>query len=233
MRFTYIRLATSVCVFLAISANAWSQDAESLMMRRRMIYECYIGNFEAVVDLAPRLETLDYREGPFPPGKWLDIENGDLWTPLTAAIDGRHWAIASYLVGRGASADFATGDHCSPIWFVADRANGEPQAIALATLLLKSGADVREHPTVPDPFGDTPLRRAVVHSEVEITRLLLKYGADLGDGDCSTRNWGLKFFARMFESRTTLPMTYSPSDWKRSKEMYDLLLSAGTRQEKK
>lgn len=231
MRLTvFPRIVLFVVLFLSSDCNAENKK----MLRKEMIAACSAGNIGRVMELSKEFSSLDFCEKLLPesfPESWSS-GRGDSWTPLTAAIAGRHWVLSAYLIGRGASVNLTTGKGLSPIWYLAYHADHERSAIVLAELMLDRGSDTRVYSTAPGDafYVDTALHRSVVELEVEITRLFLAHGADLDykvNHQPSARTLFLEYYRTLKAVREKAPFDRTPDEWKRIDEMYNLLKSHG------
>ena len=90
-------------------------------------------------------------------------------TPLRLASCYGHFKVVEYLVEQGASLDKANNRGCTPLSGAAYRGHLE-----IARYLLEQGADRDK----ASNYGSTPLHHAAING-LEITMLLMSYGADL------------------------------------------------------
>jgi ankyrin repeat protein len=95
-------------------------------------------------------------------------------TPLLAAINGKHEAVALALMRAGADASFVKADGRPLLYFAAL----DGQRLVLASLIA-NGADVN----APSPDGETPLMVAAQFGGPETVTALLKAGADIHHRD--------------------------------------------------
>jgi ankyrin repeat protein len=147
------------------------------------------------------------REGDLESAKALVEAGADVnltteygWTPLLTAVNNRNYKLAAYLLERGADPNLANKGGWTPLYLATDNRNIEggdypvPRAdldhLEIIKMLLDRGADpnvpARENTLTRTIFtmqwfyedGATPFVRAAQSSDVELMRLLLKYGAD-------------------------------------------------------
>jgi len=122
------------------------------------------------------------------------------WTPLLTAANNRHYKLAVQLIGLGANVNLANKGGWTPLYLATDNRNIEggdypvPRAdmdhLEFIKILLERGANpnvrVRDDTLSRTIFtmqwffesGATPFVRAAQSSDMELMKLLLKYGAD-------------------------------------------------------
>jgi len=122
------------------------------------------------------------------------------WSPLLTATNNRHYKLAEYLVERGADVNLANKGNWTPLYLATDNRNIEggdfpvPKPdidhLDYIKFLLEHGADpnarARDNTLTRTIFtmqwflesGATPFVRAAQSSDIELLKLLLKYGAD-------------------------------------------------------
>ncbi len=147
------------------------------------------------------------REGDLESAKLLLDAGADVnqtteyrWTPLLTAANNRNYKLATYLMDRGADVNLANKGGWTPLYLATDNRNIEggdypaPRPdmdhLAFITMLLDHGANpnarVRDDTLSRTIFtmqwffesGATPFVRAAQSSDLELMKLLLKYGAD-------------------------------------------------------
>jgi ankyrin repeat protein len=122
------------------------------------------------------------------------------WTPLLTATNNRHYKLAEYLIERGANVNQANKGNWTPLYLAADNRNIEggdfpvpkpdKDHLEFIKFLLDHGANpnalAKDNTLTRTIFtmqwffeaGATPFVRAAQSSDVELLKLLLKYGAD-------------------------------------------------------
>ncbi|HMF00853.1 MAG TPA: ankyrin repeat domain-containing protein [Terriglobia bacterium] len=122
------------------------------------------------------------------------------WSPLLTATNNRHYKLAEYLVERGADVNLANKGNWTPVYLATDNRNIEggdfpvPKPdidhLDYIKFLLEHGADpnarARDNTLTRTIFtmqwflesGATPFVRGAQSSDIELLKLLLKYGAD-------------------------------------------------------
>ena len=122
------------------------------------------------------------------------------WSPLLTATNNRHYKLAEYLVERGADVNLANKGNWTPLYLATDNRNIEggdfpvPKPdidhLDYIKFLLEHGADPnarsRDNTLTRTIFtmqwflesGATPFVRGAQSSDIELLKLLLKYGAD-------------------------------------------------------
>jgi len=116
------------------------------------------------------------------------LENGDHWTPLTAALASSRYSLAAFLIGRGTDVNKTTFRGYSPLWIICNSVDGDsPSAVDLCMLLLKSGANTELSPVkqVCPPFDIRPLHVACLRGNLEILKLLSNKGIAVDAVDSS------------------------------------------------
>ena len=92
-------------------------------------------------------------------------------SPLGAALAGEHFKIAQLLYERGAEVDVLGRWKSTLLWVVS-----RPGHVEIAQWLLSRGANSSAQ---DDFLGWTPLHSAAFYGQVEVSRLLLQYKADI------------------------------------------------------
>jgi ankyrin repeat protein len=101
----------------------------------------------------------------------VNTTGGYYVSPLGAALNGWHLKIAQLLYEHGAEVDVQGRENCTPL--IAASCSGH---LEIVRWLLSCGASS----TVRDEeYGFTPLHMAAVWGQVEVSRLLLRYKADI------------------------------------------------------
>jgi ankyrin repeat protein len=122
------------------------------------------------------------------------------WSPLLTATNNRHYKLAEYLIERGANVNQANKGNWVPLYLATDNRNIEggdfpvpkpdKDHLEFIKFLLDHGADpnarAKDNTLTRTIFtmqwffeaGSTPFIRAAQSSDVEVMKLLLKYGAD-------------------------------------------------------
>ena len=105
----------------------------------------------------------------------------DGWTPLTAALVGKQWVTAAYLLGLGADVNHTTTSKYSPLWYAVTSGNHNDSAYSIIDLLLSRGAKNSTLHTGLEPgeYGETVMDRALINSDLRIVKLFLKHGIDI------------------------------------------------------
>lgn len=112
-------------------------------------------------------------------------DEGEIWTPLTLAIDLKHHKVIEVLLAAGANPNVCGTQ--SPMELATRSGDME-----LIQRLLAVGADIN----VQTAFGISPLWAAMSMERVEIAKLLISLGADVNAKNCygcpilyEARNW--------------------------------------------
>jgi ankyrin repeat protein len=122
------------------------------------------------------------------------------WSPLLTATNNRHYKLAEYLIEHGADVNLANKGNWTPLYLATDNRNIEggdfpvPKAdldhLEYIQFLLDHGADpnarAKDNTLTRTIFtmqwffeaGATPFVRAAQSSDIELLKLLVKYGAD-------------------------------------------------------
>jgi uncharacterized protein len=157
------------------------------------------GGLTALV-MAAREGDLESAQALVEAGADVNLTTEYGWTPLLTAVNNRNYRLAAYLLERGADPNIANKGGWTPLYLATDNRNIEggdypvPRAdldhLEIIKMLLDRGADpnvpARENTLTRTIFtmqwfyedGATPFVRAAQSSDVELMRLLLKYGAD-------------------------------------------------------
>ncbi len=101
-------------------------------------------------------------------------------TMLHHAAHGNHTSICELLIAAGAPVDTEDRHHHTPLCYAVER-----NSLQAAELLIQAGADV-DH--LAGHFGGTVLHRAILNRNVEMSRLLLKSGANPNIQDFSGKS---------------------------------------------
>ncbi|HZJ15171.1 MAG TPA: ankyrin repeat domain-containing protein [Chthoniobacteraceae bacterium] len=116
-------------------------------------------------------KTNQWTADPRVPGNWTTRQKWN--TVLWLATDKERPDIVRALIARGAT-DKATGYLHTALMWAAERGY-----LDIAQSLLAAGSDVN----ATDDFGGTALDGAAMQEDVEMTKLLLRNGADISRGD--------------------------------------------------
>lgn len=208
-----------ISIMILCCSTSYSNEAE-------FILACFSGDCEKViasvgeVDLNTQVRVHDFESGL--------IRNGDSWTPLTAAIAGRQWHIASFLIGAGADVNQATSKGYHPAWLLAEHGHGDANALAVAKLVLKSGGKVDLCPAATtDSFKvESALHRAVARLDVRMAKLLISNGADPDsafENEPSIRDAFTSRFEELEMVRNQIPGFVTDSYWEAARNMRRLL----------
>jgi ankyrin repeat protein len=201
---------------------------QAFTAKERMIVACFEGNSQGVNSLVEECDTLDFLTTPAKSHSEFDvIQNGDEWTPLTAAIAGRQWVIAGFLIGRGADPNVTTKHGYHPIWLLAEYGDESKCFYQLVKLMVNKVIDINCAPlvTVDSLEIESAIDRALARLDVEMVRLLLSNGAEV---DQKVRSSSRSRFERQFErlqvaSETGLSTVVSDVNWKKALEIEVLL----------
>jgi ankyrin len=122
------------------------------------------------------------------------------WTPLLTATNNRHYKLAGYLIDRGADVNLANRGGWTPLYLATDNRNIEggdypvprpdTDHLEFIKVLLEKGANpnarIKDDTLSRTIFtmqwffeaGATPFVRAAQSGDMDLLKLLLKYGAD-------------------------------------------------------
>jgi len=102
-------------------------------------------------------------------------------SPLSVACMYENFEIARWLMDQGSDPNGREGSYDSPLWWVAFKgqrrlkSSSHKEYIAMAEELMKKGADPNFNKV---SFNGSPLMEAAGSNDVEMVRLMLRYGGD-------------------------------------------------------
>jgi ankyrin repeat protein len=96
---------------------------------------------------------------------------GKIGTPLNLAIYENNLAMVQLLINKGLDVNFGTRGSSRPVYYSVKKGY-----IQIAELLIVNGADVNAYEIFE---GDTPLHKAAWNNDLDMARLLLRYGANV------------------------------------------------------
>jgi ankyrin repeat protein len=107
-------------------------------------------------------------------GATIDEQNDSGWTALHFACKKRRWRLAHFLLEHFANVNIKDNQGLNPLHFACTADIGAPHSFDLVQMILDRGANINEQ----NEKGWTVLHIAANDADLELTRLLLRNGAD-------------------------------------------------------
>jgi cytohesin len=98
-----------------------------------------------------------------------------------AAVEGDRFDVAYFLIGKGADVRMHDGRGGTPLYVLADKSINRVEYGALASALIKAGANVNAKTGIyiDGPSDETILHRAVGWGHTELVKMLIQNGANV------------------------------------------------------
>lgn len=188
------KLVICLVIYLVVGCYAdRTQATEPNSKGSPLVLAAYHGDVSTLIRLLKAGVPIDEKfEGPahvFADEHGGYPATGSQWTALHAAVANEQDSVASYLIGRGATIDTKGVRGYTPLYRIADRPQLDDQGLALAKLLILSGAKVNARTEFSTflSHGQTPLHRAEERGHLKLVRMLLDAGASDGIRDVRGR----------------------------------------------
>ena len=152
-------------------------------VERRMIEAAFGGGLDVVRSCLGKGARINARYGG--DSRYFKGERGGWpvaghnWTALMAAVENDRFAVATFLIAKGADVKMHDGWGGTPLYSLAEKRSERDEYVGLARQLIKAGADVNAKTGIyiDGPSGETVLHRAVGWGHTELVKLLIQNGA--------------------------------------------------------